>query len=395
METGDLTPPGVGLVHTQRVDLVPADDPFTLSSGRSIGPLTVAYETYGELNESRSNAVMVCHALTGDAHAAGHQGDPQRRGWWDTMIGPGRPIDTERFFVVCANLLGGCQGTTGPSSIDPATGSPYGLGFPLISVTDMVNLHRRLVSHLGIERLLAVVGGSLGGMQALDWALRAPEEIGAAVVVAASSRLTAQNIAFSAVAREAIMRDPGFRDGKYLQHDGAGPDVGMAVARMMAHITYLSEAAMDEKFGRRIQDATAPRFGFGTDFQVESYLKHQGETFLDRFDALSYLYLSRSLDYFDPFGESASPERLSRLAAAGTPVLTLSFDSDWRFDTRHSLRIVRELERAEVAVSFLEVSSPWGHDSFLLEVPRYHQAVATFLDRVATATGAGSEAWRR
>lgn len=388
MGYGGSTATGVGEVRTQSADLVPVDAPIRLATGRTLAPVQVAYETYGRLDPTGTNAVVVCHALTGDAHAAGHHGDPSRRGWWDNIIGPGRPLDTDRFFVVCANLLGGCQGTTGPASIDPATGSPYGLSFPLVTVPDMVDVQRRLVQHLGIRRVMAVVGGSLGGMQALDWVLRAPEEVHCAVVIAASSRLTAQNIAFSAVAREAIMRDPGFQGGDYLGSDRT-PDVGMAIARMMAHITYLSEAAMDAKFGRRIQDATEPRFGFGTDFQVESYLKHQGETFLDRFDALSYLYLSRALDYFDPFGDPEAADRLARLAASTSGVLTLSFDSDWRFDTRHSKRIVRALEQAGSDVTFREIASPWGHDSFLLEIAEYHEIVAAFLDRAARDCGVG------
>jgi homoserine O-acetyltransferase len=368
----------IGYVETQRVVLATRDDPLGLASGRSLDHVEVAYETYGRLNAARDNAIVVCHALTGDAHAAGHHGDPRRRGWWDNIIGPGRPLDTSRFFVVSANLLGGCQGTTGPSSIDPSTGEPYAMDFPLLAVSDFVTTHRRLVRHLGIERVHAVVGGSLGGMQALSWALEAPHEVESAVVVAASSRLSAQNIAFSAVAREAIMRDENFCDGRY-HGTGRSPDVGLAVARMMAHITYLSEAAMTAKFGRRFQGSDAPRFGFGVDFQVESYLRHQGESFLSRFDALSYLYLSRALDYYDPFGEPAAPEQLRALAEAGRRVLVLSFDSDWRFDTGHSLVIARTLEHAGVPVTFREVSSPTGHDSFLLPVPEYHAVVAAFL----------------
>jgi homoserine O-acetyltransferase len=369
---------GIGLVETQRVVLATPADPLPLASGRTLAHVEVAYETYGTLAPSRDNAVVVCHALTGDAHAAGHHGDERRRGWWDNIIGPGRPLDTDRFFVVCANLLGGCQGTTGPSSLDPATGRPYGMDFPLLSVSDFVATHRRLVAHLGIDRLHAVVGGSLGGMQALSWAMEAPQEVDRAVIVAASSRLSAQNIAFSAVAREAIMRDPNFADGTYLE-TGRSPDVGLAVARMMAHITYLSEAAMTAKFGRRFQGSDTPRFGFGVDFQVESYLRHQGESFLSRFDALSYLYLSRALDYYDPFAELGASAQLARTAAAGTRALVLSFDTDWRFDTTHSLRITRELEHAGVPVTFREVASETGHDSFLLPVPEYHAIVAAFL----------------
>ena len=366
----------IGLVETQRVVLATEDDPLVLTSGATLEHVEVAYETYGTF--TGDNAVFVCHALTGDAHAAGHHGNPTRRGWWDNIIGSGRPVDTDRFFVVCANLLGGCQGTTGPSSTDPRTGQPYGMDFPLLSVSDFVAAHRRLTRLLGIDRLHAVVGGSLGGMQALSWALEAPDEVASAVVVAASSRLSAQNIAFSAVAREAIMRDPNFAEGRYYG-TGRGPDVGLAVARMMAHITYLSEAAMTEKFGRRFQDSSSPRFGFGVDFQVESYLRHQGESFLSRFDALSYLYLSRALDYYDPFSEPDAASQLAAMAEYGTRTLVLSFDSDWRFDTSHSLRIAQSLEHARVPVTFREVASPTGHDSFLLPVPEYHAVVAAFL----------------
>ena len=366
----------VGFVQTQRVVLHTPDDPLVLAGGEKLASVEVAYETYGELNEARDNAVFICHALTGDAHAAGHHGDPDRRGWWDNLIGPGRAIDTDRYFVICPNLLGGCQGTTGPTSPDPDTGPPYGLRFPMLQMTDLVAVHRRLLEHLGIERLHAAVGGSLGGMQVLQWAVDAPEQLENAVVVAASSRLTAQNIAFSAVAREAIMRDPDFADGGYAGTDRT-PRIGLAIARMMAHITYLSEEAMSEKFGRRLhgEDAEA-RMGLGVDFQVESYLKHQGQTFLDRFDALSYLYLSRVMDYFDPF---ADPEAAARIATGGTRFLVASFDSDWRFDTSHSRRVVRTLEHAGVPVTFRELRSPWGHDSFLLEPAGYHDTITAFL----------------
>jgi homoserine O-acetyltransferase/O-succinyltransferase len=376
-------------VETRTAVLFDADGPLTLDSGATLAPVEVAYETYGELDAAAANAVVVCHALTGDAHAAGHHGDPERRGWWDNIIGPGRPLDTDRYHVICANLLGGCQGTTGPSSIDPATGRPYGLRFPLFTVRDLVRVQRAVARHLGVERPLAAIGGSLGGMQALQWALDAPGELGAAVVVCATSRLSAQNIAFSAVARTAIMSDPDFRGGDY-QEAGVRPDRGLAVARQMAHITYLSAESMRRKFGRRFQNGDAPSAGFDVDFQVESYLRHQGESFLRRFDANSYLYLSRVMDYFEPF---ADPARTAEAVGAMTSdVLVISFDSDWRFDTAHSREIVRALSAHGAPVTFREIASPHGHDSFLLEVPEYHRTVAAFLDRVARERAAAPAA---
>ena len=378
MGAADDTRRSLGLVETQRVVLYTEDDPLVLDSGETIAPVEVAYETYGERAPGDGNVVVVCHALTGDANAAGHHGDPTRPGWWDTLIGPGKPVDTDRLFVVSSNLLGGCQGTTGPSSLDPSTGEPYGLRFPLFTVSDLVRVQRRLLAHLGIERVLAAIGGSLGGMQVLQWALDHPDELENGIVVCATARLSAQNIAFSAVARAAIMNDPDFQDGDYYG-TGRGPDHGLSVARMMAHITYLSEESMRQKFGRRIQDRDEPRFDLGVDFQVESYLQHQGKTFLDRFDANSYLYLTRVMDYFDPFQDADLVRE--RLARCGTRFLVLSFDTDWRFDTSHSRHIVRVLTAHRVPVTFREISSPHGHDSFLLEVPDYHRTVAAYLDR--------------
>lgn len=374
---------GLGLVETRRVVLFGEDDPLRLTSGETLAPVEVAYETYGELNAERSNAVFVCHALTGDAHAAGHHGDPERRGWWDNLIGPGRPLDTDRLFVISPNLLGGCQGTTGPSSTDPSTGRPYGLRFPLITVRDLVTVHRALCAHLGVPRLLAAIGGSLGGMQALRWALDHPDALDGAVLVCASARISAQNIAFSAVAREAIMRDPSFEGGDYYA-TGRQPELGLALARMTAHITYLSEEGMREKFGRRRQDPDNHDPGFGVDFQVESYLRHQGDVFPERFDANTYLYFTRLLDWFDPFSEPGADAKLAALRAR---FLLISFDTDWRFGTEHSKEILRHLARAGVPATFREIASPWGHDSFLLEVPEYHRTVRGFLDRLAAERG--------
>jgi homoserine O-acetyltransferase len=366
----------VGVVRTQTVRLFTAEHPLVLERGGTLGPLDVTYETYGTLSDAADNAVFVCHALTGDAHAAGFHEGARRPGWWDNLIGPGKPLDTNRFFVVCANLIGGCQGSTGPSSLNPATGQAYGLDFPVLMMRDLVAVHRALTRHLGISRLLAAIGGSLGGMQVLQWALDHPDEIANALVIAASSRLTAQNIAFSAVARRAIMTDPHFSEGAYAAA-GVNPDTGLSIARMMAHITYLSEDALTEKFGRQPHpDAHEP--GFGIDFAVESYLDHQGQAFLERFDALSYLYLTRVMDYFDPF---ADPRALDADMATPVSWLVLSFATDWRFGTVHSRRIVRALEHAGQPVSFREIPSTWGHDSFLLEVEPYHATLRAFFDR--------------
>mgnify|MGYP000969621009 FL=1 len=369
-------PGSVGLVSTKTVRLFTAESPLMLELGGSLGPIDVAYETYGSLSPAADNAVFICHALTGDAHAAGFHEGAKRPGWWDNLIGPGRPLDTNRFFVVSANLIGGCQGSTGPSSTNPATGKAYGLDFPLLMMRDLVEVHRALVRHLGISRLLAALGGSLGGMQVLQWALDHPAEVANAIVVAASSRLTAQNIGFSAVARRAIMTDPNFADGAYAA-GGANPDTGLAIARMMAHITYLSEDALTEKFGRQPHpDRQHP--GFGIDFAVESYLDHQGQVFLERFDALSYLYLTRVMDYFDPF---AAPDALAAVTADPVKWLVLSFATDWRFGTEHSRRIVRKLEQAGQPVTFREIPSAWGHDSFLLPVEPYHATLRAYFDR--------------
>ncbi|MBU3691860.1 MAG: homoserine O-acetyltransferase [Solirubrobacterales bacterium] len=379
-------PDGVGLVETRTAVVADPDHPFRLENGATLEKVEVAYETYGELNEDRSNAIFICHALSGDAHAAGlHQG-ADRPGWWDNIVGPGRPLDTDRFFVVCANVLGGCGGTTGPSSEDPATGSPYGLRFPLVQVRDLVEVHRALLAELGIDHLLAAVGGSLGGMQALQWAIDHPGELDGALVIAASAHLSAQNIAFSAVAREAIMSDPDFAHGDYYGTDGS-PDRGLAIARMIGHITYLSEESMREKFGRRIQDSDAPRYGFDVDFEVESYLRYQGTSFVERFDANTYLYLGRTMDYFEPFADPTYVQH--QIAEGDTAFLLVSFDSDWRFSTSHSRRVTDELRLAGAPVTFQEVESRHGHDSFLFEIPEYHETVAGFLDRLATERGIG------
>jgi homoserine O-acetyltransferase/O-succinyltransferase len=361
---------GIGRVETQRVVLFDEDDPRELNSGAMLAPVGVAYETYGELSADASNAIFVCHALSGDAHAAGHHGDPQRRGWWDTIIGPGKPLDTDRFFVICPNLLGGCAGSTGPASVEERSGRHYGLRFPLFTVRDLVAVHRALLARLGISRLHAAIGGSLGGMQALQWALDRPQELAHAILVCASARLGAQNIALSAIARSAITSDPDFQGGDYL--DGPRrPSRGLALARKLGHVTYLSDESMRRKFDRARRRGEGAPMTMDVDFEVEYYLEHQGEIFVERFDALSYLYLTRVMDYFEPF---ADPQL--DLARVQTSFLAISFDSDWRFGSEHSRFIVEQLRAGGVAARHVEVASPWGHDSFLLDGEQYHRLVA-------------------
>lgn len=361
----------LGHVETQQAVVASADDPLVLRGGGVLSHVEVAYETYGTLSPGRDNVVFVCHALTGDAHAAGLHLGGKGRGWWDNLIGGSRAVDTDRFFVVSANLLGGCSGTTGPLSPDPATGRAYGLDFPQLHMSDLVAVHRRLLDRLGIERLHAAVGGSLGGMQVLQWAMDAPGQLDRAVLVACSSRISAENIAFSAVAREAIMSDPQFHDGRYAAH-GVVPSYGLKVARMLAHITYVSGGMLESRFGRRRRDSEP---SFGVDFEVESYLQHQGSSFVARFDALTYLYLSRLLDYFDAFADP----RAEALRDCATRFQVTSFDSDWRFDTGQNRRIVEELVARGHGVDFAELASPFGHDSFLLEPAGYHDRIAAFL----------------
>jgi homoserine O-acetyltransferase len=362
----------VGRVRTARVRLYTEADPLVLGEA-SLAPVDVAYETYGDLAPDGGNAIVVCHALTGDAHAAG-QDDAGAAGWWETMIGPGRPLDTDAFFVVCSNLLGGCKGTTGPWSTDPRTEKPYGLRFPMLGVSDLVTVQRRLLHSLGVERPYAAIGGSLGGMQVLQWALDHPGELERAVMIGVAPRLTAQNIAFSAVARASIMRDEHFCGGDYYG-SGSQPAVGLAVARMLGHITYLSGQALELKFGRDRRNGGGPTLE--PDFEVESYLDYQAAKFLERFDANSYLYLSRAMDYFDPFAdEAAAVEQLSR---GETRYLLVSFDSDWRFPTAGAREIAGVIQRARRPVRLEEIHAPWGHDSFLLPVPEYLELVQAFL----------------
>jgi homoserine O-acetyltransferase/O-succinyltransferase len=362
-----------------------ADEPLLMDAGVALAPWQIAYQTYGTLNAARSNAVLICHALTGDQHVANVHPVTGKPGWWETMVGPGRPIDTDRFFVVCANVIGGCMGTTGPASRNPATGRPYALDFPVVTVRDMVRAQAALLDRLGIESLFCVTGGSMGGMQVLQWAVSYPERVFAALPIAAAARHSAQNIAFHEVGRQAVMADPDWRRGRYLD-EGTKPSKGLAVARMGAHITYLSEMALHRKFGRNFQDRTAPTFSFDADFQIESYLRYQGLSFVERFDANSYLYVTRAMDYFDLAAEHGGV-LANAFRGSRTRFCVISFTSDWLFPTADSRAIVHALNAAAASVGFVEVASDKGHDAFLLEEPEMFAAARGFIDGAARARG--------
>jgi homoserine O-acetyltransferase len=346
----------------------------------------LVFETYGTLNRERSNAVLVCHALNASHHAAGtYADDPENVGWWDNMIGPGKPLDTRRFFVVCVNNLGGCHGSTGPKSINPKTGRPWGREFPLVTVEDWVATQARLADHLGISRFAAVMGGSLGAMQALSWSIQFPERIGHAIVIACTPSLSAQNIAFNEVARQAIITDPDFHDGDYYAH-GTAPKRGLRVARMVGHITYLSDDVMAAKFGRQLRHGRLT-YSFEPEFEIESYLRHQGNKFAEYFDANTYLRITKALDYFDPAFEHGG-DLARALAPARASFLVVSFTTDWRFSPERSRGIVKALLHNRCNVTYAEIDAPHGHDAFLLDDPRYHRLVAAYLDRVAAEVAA-------
>ena len=356
-------------------------EPLALDCGRSLAPFTVAYMTYGALNADRSNAILICHALTGDQFVASDSPITGKPGWWTTMVGPGKPIDTDRFFVICSNVIGGCMGSTGPAETDPSDGKPYGLNFPIVTIRDMVRAQKRLVEHLGINRLLAVVGGSMGGMQVLQWAATYPESVRAVVPIACAARHSAQNIAFHEVGRQAIMADPDWQSGEYWAH-GTQPSKGLAVARMAAHITYVSEMALQRKFGRNLQNRDAKSFQFTPDFQIESYLHHQGASFVDRFDANSYLYITRAMDYFDLAEEHGG--QLSDVFRLNSPRFCIvSFSSDWLFPPVENKRIAHALNAVAAQVSFVEIKSDKGHDAFLLNEPEMFDTVRGFLNHAA------------
>jgi homoserine O-acetyltransferase len=365
------------------------DDGLRLEGGRMLSPFTVAYQTYGHLNADKSNAILVCHALTGDQHCANVHPRTKKPGWWELMIGPGRPLDTNRFFMICPNIIGGCMGSSGPASIDPATGQPYGLSFPVITIRDMVEAQVRLIDHFGIDQLFAVVGGSMGGMQVLEWAANYTERVFAAVPIATAAWHSSQNIAFHEVGRQAVMADPDWCGGDYLRR-GVVPRRGLAVARMAAHITYLSEEALQRKFGRNYQDRRDLSFSFDADFQVESYLRHQGSTFVDRFDANSYLYITRAMDYFDI---AARYDDVLADAFRGTKTrfCVVSFTSDWLYPTRESKEIVQALNAVAANVSFVEIESDKGHDAFLVNEPEFFGTVGGFIRAAARRRGIAEE----
>ena len=367
----------VGSVVAQKTRF---DTSIRLKSGAELPSYELAYETYGELNAARSNAVLVCHALNASHHVAGfYKDDKENVGWWDNLVGPGKPLDTRRFFVIGTNYLGSCFGSTGPASVNPATGKPWGADFPVVTVEDWVEAQRRLADRLGIERFAAVIGGSLGAMQALQWTLSYPERIRHSIVIAAAPRLTPQNIAFNEVARQAIMTDPDFHGGHYYEK-GVVPLRGLRIARMIGHITYISGEAMAEKFGRALRRGT-PGFDFNVDFEIESYLRYQGDKFSSYFDANTYLRITKALDYFDPAADYGG-DLAAALARAKAAFLVVSFKSDWRFTPAGSRQIVRALLDNRRIVSYLEIDAPGGHDAFLLEDPRYHDALRAYFGNI-------------
>jgi homoserine O-acetyltransferase/O-succinyltransferase len=362
-----------------------AAEPLALDCGQSLAPYTIAYQTYGRLNAARSNAILICHALTGDQYVADIHPVTGKPGWWETLVGPGKPIDTSRFFVICSNILGGCMGSTGPASINPATAKPWGLDFPVITIGDMVDAQVRLIDHLGIKRLFAVVGGSMGGMQVLEWAARHQDRVLTAIPIATAAWHSSQNIAFHEVGRQAVMADPDWSKGAYAEH-GVVPRRGLAVARMAAHITYLSEKALQQKFGRNLQNRSERSFSFNADFQVESYLRHQGSSFVDRFDANSYLYITRAMDYFDLAAEHGDV-LANAFRGTKTRFCVVSFTSDWLYPTSESKEIVQALNAVAANVSFVEIASDKGHDAFLLHEPEMFDCVRGFVNSAAVKFG--------
>nr|WP_275949538.1 homoserine O-acetyltransferase [Nevskia ramosa] len=370
----------VGIVTPQTIVI---DTPLLLACGRSLPRFELVIETYGTLNAARSNAVLICHALSGDHHAAGfHSADDRKPGWWDSAIGPGKPIDTNKFFVVCLNNLGGCRGSTGPTTINPETGALWGPDFPIVTVRDWVASQALLADQLGIDAWAAVIGGSLGGMQVMQWTIDCPTRIRHALVIAAAPRISAQNIAFNEIARQAILSDPEFHGGRYIEA-GAKPERGLKLARMLGHITYLSDTAMRARFGRILRDGDGQyNFNYDVEFEVESYLRHQGNSFVDRFDGNTYLLMTKALDYFDPAREYGD-DLAAAFRQAQAKFLVVSFSVDWRFSPARSREIVNALIAAGRDVSYARIDSQLGHDDFLMPIPQYHAVLRNYLDRVA------------
>jgi homoserine O-acetyltransferase len=368
---------GVGIVHRQYLTWT---EPLRLDSGACLAPLTLAYETYGELNAAGTNAILLLHALSGDAHAAGRHSPADRKpGWWESMVGPGRPFDTERYFVICSNVIGGCMGSTGPSSRDPRSGRPFGARFPVLTIGDMVRAQTRLLDALGVERVLAVAGGSMGGFQALEWATAYPERVGGSILLATSARSAAQTIAWNSIGRRAIMSDPRWRGGDYYGHEP--PVDGLAVARMIGHVTYLSDESLDAKFGRRLQGVSEPAFSLEREFAVESYLDYQGQSFNARFDANSYLYITKAMDYWDLPARYGSLD--AALARVQGPTLLVSFSSDWLYPTGESRMIADALTRQGRPVEHVELQTSAGHDAFLIDEAAQRPILTGFLDELA------------
>jgi homoserine O-acetyltransferase/O-succinyltransferase len=372
-----------GIVETQFLTFARPPDELVLESGERLGPITIAYETYGNLDKDRANAILVFHALSGDAHAAGYHSGDDRPGWWDNMIGPGKAFDTDKYFVICSNIIGGCKGSTGPASESPVTGRPYGLGFPVISVRDMVDAQAKLIDGLGIDKLLCVTGGSMGGMQALQWAVSYPERVRSAIPIATTARHSPQQIAFNEVGRQAIMADPNWNGGDY--YSGTPPTRGLSVARMVGHITYMSDESMAEKFGRRFKERESSA-KFEPDFEVEGYLQYRGDNFVKRFDANSYLYITKALDYFD-LDNGKGLENV--LKAVRTKLLVVAFKSDWLYPAYQSREIVRACKLAGVDATYCELNSNYGHDAFLLETGELGYLVKHFIANIGERNGNG------
>jgi len=367
----------VDIVETRTIRIIERDQPLELDCGKKLAPIDVAYETYGKLSDTGDNAILICHALSGNAHVASiNSPDDSKPGWWDVMVGPGKGIDTDKYFVICSNFLGGCSGTTGPSSINPESGKPYGLEFPIITIADMVKVQKLLLDKLGITGLLAVIGGSIGGMQVLQWSIAYPDFVKAAIPIATTSHLGAQSIAFDAVGRNAILADSKFADGQYT--NGDGPDRGLAIARMIGHITYLSEQGMREKFGRELRNSHSYNYDFNSEFSVETYLDHQGQSFVGRFDANSYLYITKASDYFDLGKDYGSLKKA--FANTSCRFLVISFSSDWLFTPAQSRDVVDALVANNKDVSYCDIASPYGHDAFLLEPETLGSFISDFLE---------------